>query len=188
MLKITGGQFRGRTLVAPPTLRPTEAKVRQAVFNILGDFIDDARVLDGFAGSGAFGLEALSRGAAFVAFVESETEAVLCLRDNVARFDPELPPGSSRVVHMDIDGGLRMLAKEEPPFDVVILDPPYRAVDGKKALNTVVECAMLAPSGVVVLEHHRNTRMPLSVGAVRQWKEHRYGGTVLSLYQLGAAE
>ena len=182
MLRITGGQFRGRALETPSGLRPTEAKVRQALFNILGGLIEGARVLDGFAGSGAFGCEALSRGAAYVAFIESETEAVLSLRDNLARLAPELPERSWRVIHMDIERGLRVLAQEEPPFDAVILDPPYRSDDGKKALNTVVECAMLAPAGVVVLEHHRRTLLPSSVGSLRQWKQHRYGGTVLSFY------
>ena len=138
MLKITGGQFKGLNLATPKSLRPTEAKVRQALFNILGDFIEGARVMDGFAGSGAFGCEALSRGAAFVAFLEADTEAVLSIRDNLNRLDPELADHSWRVVHMDIERGVRMLAKEEAPFDLIILDPPYRTDDGKKALNSVV--------------------------------------------------
>ena len=183
MSRITGGQFKGLTLIIPPQIRATEAKVRQALFNILGASIEGARVLDGFAGSGAVGLEALSRGAAFVAFVEADTEAVLCIRDNLARLESELPRSAWRLVHLDIERGLRQLASAEAPFDLVVLDTPYRTEDGKKALNTVVECAMLAPAGLVVVEHEQRTVLPPSLGPLQQCKRHRYGDTVLSFYQ-----
>ena len=183
MSRITGGQFKGLTLTIPTQIRATEAKVRQALFNILGPSIEGARVLDGFAGSGAIGFEALSRGAAFVAFVESDTEGVLCIRENLTRLDAELPRSAWRLVHMDIERGLRQLAEAEAPFDLIIFDPPYRTDDGKKALNTVVECAILAPAGLAVVEHDQRAVLPASVGPLRQWKRHRYGDTVLSFYQ-----
>ena len=185
MARITGGRFKGLSLIVPPQIRATEAKVRQAVFNILGAFIEEARVLDVFAGSGALGLEALSRGAAFAAFIESDTDAVMAIRDNLERVGAELPRSAWRVVHLDVERGLRQLAKAEPPFDVVLLDPPYRTGEGKKALNTVVDCAMLAPAGIVILEHDARTDLPASIGPLRREKRHRYGDTVLSLYQAG---
>ena len=166
----------------PKPIRATQAKVRQALFNILGDSIVEARVLDGFAGSGAIGLEALSREAAFVAFVESDTDAVLSIRDHLSRLDLELPRSAWRVVHLDIERGLRQLAKEEAPFDLIFFDPPYRSDEGKKALNVVVDCAMLRPLGFVVIEHERRVLPPTSVGSLQQWKRHRYGDTVLSFY------
>jgi 16S rRNA (guanine966-N2)-methyltransferase len=184
MLRITGGAWKGMALAAPGTLRATEAKVRQAVFNILGTAIEEARVLDGFAGSGAFGLEALSRGAAFAAFIESDTEAVLCIRQNLERLGAELPRGAWRIVHLDFERGLRQLASAEPPFDVVFLDPPYRSDDGKKALNAVGECAILAPAGIIAIEHPHRTELPAAVETLQQWKRHRYGDTVLSFYRV----
>lgn len=183
MSRITGGQFKGLALTIPKQIRATEAKVRQALFNILSSSIEGARVLDGFAGSGAIGLEALSRGAAFVAFVESDTEAILCIRENLGRLQEELPRSAWRLVHLEIERGLRQLAKAEPPFDLIVLDPPYRTEEGKKALNTVVECAMLGPAGLVIVEHDQRTVLPASIGPLHQWKRHRYGDTVLSLYQ-----
>ena len=184
MLRISGGLFRGITLSVPSALRPTEAKVRQAIFNILGDFVQDARVLDGFAGSGALGCEALSRGASFVAFIESDPEAMMAIRDNVTKIDPELPAHVTvRYVQLEVERGLRMLAKEKRPFDIILLDPPYRSPEAKNALNTVVECAILAPTGVMVIEHHRGTLLPATMGVLHQQKQHRYGNTVLSLYQ-----
>jgi 16S rRNA (guanine966-N2)-methyltransferase len=185
MIRITGGTFRGLSLVTPRTIRATEAKVRQAIFNILGSAIGGARVLDGFAGSGALGCEALSRGAEFVAFVESDPEAVAAIRDNLERLAGEVSRSAWRVVNLDLGRGLRHLKQLEAPFDVVLLDPPYRTDAGKKALNAVVECAILAPAGVVVVEHDGRTEMPASVGPLQRGPRHRYGDTVLSLYQPG---
>ena len=185
MIRISGGRFKGRALTLPPRLRPTEAKVRQALFNILGEAVVGARVVDGFAGSGAIGLEALSRGAAFVAFVEADTEAVLSIRDNLSRLSGELSPNTWQLVHLDVERGLRYLARTPPPFDLVILDPPYRLQEeAKKALNTVGECAMLARTGLVAIEHHQRTILPVSAASLQQWRQHRYGATVLSFYRL----
>jgi 16S rRNA (guanine966-N2)-methyltransferase len=182
MVRITGGQFKGTPLVAPQQIRATEAKVRQALFNILGPSLEGSRVLDGFAGSGALGCEALSRGAAFVAFIESDTEAVMAIRDNLAKLGSELPRHAWRLLHLDVERGLRQLAKTAAPFDVILFDPPYASEEGKKALNTVVECAILAPVGIVAMEHDRRTVLPPSVGWLHQAKRHRYGDTVLSFY------
>ena len=181
--RITGGRFKGSPLVMPPSLRATEAKVRLALFNILGAFIEGARVLDGFAGSGALGIEALSRGAAFAAFIESEAASVVSIHDNLAKMESDLPREAWRVLHLDVGRGMRELAKSEPPFDLILLDPPYRSDDGKKALITVVEYAMLARGGIVVIEHEHRTILPPSAGPLSAWKRHRYGDTVLSFYR-----
>ena len=184
MVRLTGGEFKGRVLRVPPAIRATEAKVRQAFFNIAGPFIEGARVLDGFAGSGALGLEALSRGAAFVAFVESDAEAALAIRENLALLGLEQDRWAWRVVQLDVERGLRELSEAEAPFDVIFLDPPYRSDEGKKALNRVVGYAMLAPTGVVAVEHDRWTILPRSIGMLEQ-QQHRYGDTVLSFYRVG---
>lgn len=187
MARIIAGQFKGRTILMPPRIRATEAKVRQALFNILGAGVEDARVLDGFAGSGALGLEALSRGASFVAFIESDAEAVVAIRDNLARLEPELAREAWRLVHFDVERGLRALAASERPFDIILFDPPYHTEEGKKALITVVDCAMLAPVGIVAIEHDQRTPLPSPIGPLRQCTQHRYGDTVLSFYQSGSS-
>ena len=184
MIRITGGAWKGRVLAAPKAVRATEAKVRQAFFNIMGQAMEGSRVLDGFAGSGSVGLEALSRGAAFVAFIESETEAALSIRDNVEKLDPDLGRETWRIIHLDFERGLRQLAGVEPPFDLIWLDPPYRSEEGKNALNAVAGCAILAPAGIVAVEHHRRADIPAAVGSLQQWKQHRYGDTVLSFYRV----
>ena len=173
-------------MVTPPALRATESKVRQALFNILGAVVEGARVADGFAGSGALGFEALSRGAAFVAFVESDPTAIVCIRDNLERLSTELPRDAWRILHLEVDRGLRELAESESPFDVVLLDPPYRSEEGKKALNALVEYAILAPAGLVVVEYDARTALPPAAGPLQQFKRHRYGDTVLSFYRKGS--
>ena len=184
MIRITGGAWKGRVLDAPKSVRATEAKVRQAFFNIMGQTLDGCRVLDGFAGSGAVGLEALSRGAAFVTFIESDTEAALAIRDNLEKLEPDRGREAWRVVHLDFDRAVRQLAKAEPPFDVIWLDPPYRSDEGKNALNALSDCAILANAGIVAVEHHRRADIPAVAGSLQQWKQHRYGDTVLSFYRV----
>ena len=187
MVRITAGEFKGLVLATPASIRATEAKVRQALFNILGDFIHGARVLDGFAGSGALGIEALSRGAAFAAFVESDTEAALAIRENLERLGPDLPRDAWRLLHLDMERALPQLAQSEAPFDLVLLDPPYRTDDGKKALSALVQCAILAPAGLVVIEHDQRTVLPTVIGPLQHGKRHRYGDTVLSFYRVPSA-
>lgn len=183
MIRVTAGKFRGLSLTPPPRIRATEAKVRQALGNILQGVWSGARVIDGFAGSGALGIEALSRGASFVAFIESDPESVVCIRDNLSRIEMEVPPAAWRVMHLDVERGLRELAKTERPFDLVLFDPPYAGDEGKKALNSVVDCAILAPTGLVVIEHEQRTVLPAVIGPLHQHQRHRYGDTVLSFYQ-----
>ena len=183
MIHLTGGRWKGMILKTPSSLRPTGGKIRQALGNILVGVLEGARVLDGFAGSGALGFEALSRGAAFAAFIESDTAAIMSIRDNLERLGPELPREAWRVLHLELERGLAQLAKVEEPFDLVFFDPPYRSDEGKKALNALVQYAILAPTGIVVVEHHQRTVLPEAVGPLRQFKRHRYGDTVLSFYR-----
>ena len=181
MARICGGEFKGRLLAVPRDIRATEAKVRQALFNILAPQIVGARVVDGYAGSGALGCEALSRGADFVALIESDPAAIVCIQDNLARL--EVPRDAWRLLHLDVPRGIATLAESEPPFDLILLDPPYHTDEAKKALNAVGDCAILAPAGLVAIEHHRRTALPAAVGPLRAIKQHRYGDTVLSFYQ-----
>jgi 16S rRNA (guanine966-N2)-methyltransferase len=181
MARISGGAWRGRTLGVPPSIRATAEKVRQALYNILGDSVEGARVLEGFAGSGALGLEALSRGASFAAFVESDPEAVLCIQDNLERLG--IDRNCRRLMHLEWERALPVLASSEAPFDLVLLDPPYRGEEAKKALIALDDYAILARAGLVVIEHDRRTGLPASTSSLRALTQHRYGDTVLSLYQ-----
>ena len=189
MLRVAAGALRGLIIDVPPHIRPTEGKVRQAIFNILGPSIAGARVIDAFAGSGALGLEALSRGAGFVAFLESNPACLRAIERNLAQVTtsrqiaPEAVFAQWTVLPGDANRSLEVLAGRGERFDVALLDPPYDGEEGKKALQAVGRSAILAASGILCLEHARSTRLPTTAGSLGLIKQHRYGETVLSFYQ-----
>lgn len=182
MARIAAGALKGMPLRVPRRIRATQAQVRQALFNILGNRVRGARVIDAFAGSGALGLEALSRGAGRVVFLESHPAGVKAIRENLIRIKPGAVPGEWLVMRGDALHSLRRLADREHPFDLLILDPPYEEALGEKALNVISECGMLTPAGIVCLEHSRRHSPPQGIGALIVRKQHRYGETVLSFY------
>lgn len=155
-MRIVSGEFRGKALIAPPgaATRPTSDRARQAIFNILehaawGPELREARVIDLFAGSGALGFEALSRGAAFCLFVETDEAARGAIRENV---DAMGLFGRTRVHRRDAtDLGPRPGA-DGPAFGVAFLDPPYAKGLGETALARLIEGGWLAPGAIVVFE------------------------------------
>jgi len=183
MARIVSGVLKGMVLAVPRHIRATEEKVRQALFNILGSSVVGARVIDGFAGSGALGLEALSRAAQLVVFLESNPTCVRAIQHTLARITPGTIPGRGEVCRGDALRSLRALADQGERFDLILLDPPYQGNWGKKTLNTVAECGMLTPHGVVCLEHARQSELPSAVGQLAVRTQHRYGDTVLSFYR-----
>ncbi len=187
MARIATGALKGLTLTIPQHIRATEDKVRQALFNIVGSHVEGANVLDGFAGSGALGLEALSRGADRVVFLESHPECLRAIRANVAKLSPEAMVGIWEIVQGDVLSRLPAVAQRFGVFDLVLLDPPYDGPWGKKALHVVAACGILAPAGLVCLEHARQSQISQAVGPLKRMTQHRYGDTVLSFYQLAGS-
>jgi 16S rRNA (guanine966-N2)-methyltransferase len=157
-LRITGGSLRGRPLVAPPDarVRPTSDKVRQAVFNILAhnDFgvgfsLDGARVADLFAGTGALGIEAISRGASFCLFVEDSAESRALVRRNVEAL---ALTGITKIWRRDATDLGPMPAGSGGPFSLVFLDPPYHKSLVPPAMQSLIEGGWLSPDAVLVAE------------------------------------
>ncbi len=146
-MRIVGGRFGGRRLRAPKGLgtRPMIARVREAVFSILADRVEGARVADLFSGTGAIGLEAISRGAVHVDYFESGREALRFLRDNVSTLGVE---GQVSVHRAPLPGAIRPGA----PWDLVFVDPPWGKEVGYPAIDAVVAAGRLARDGVVLLE------------------------------------
>ena len=177
-MRIVSGAFRGKALAAPAgsATRPTSDRARQAVFNILehapwAPGLRDARVIDLFAGSGALGLEALSRGAAFCLFVESDAAARGAIRENVEAMQLF---GRTRVHRRDAtELGVRPGA-DEPAFSLAFLDPPYAKGLGETALARLAEGGWLAPGAVVVFERGAD-EAGFSVPGFEILDERRYG-------------
>ena len=181
-MRIVAGEFRGRRLVAPPGTgtRPTSDRVRESLFSILGSVDGDA-VLDVFAGTGALGIEAISRGAASVVAVERDRNAVRAIRTNAEA----LALGDRlRVVSRGWRDALRAEAEAGSVFDLVLVDPPYDLVpDIVPDLGAAV-AAVLAPGGVVVLEHARGAMMGAGgLPGIRVSEEttRRYGDTEITV-------
>jgi 16S rRNA (guanine966-N2)-methyltransferase len=179
-MRLTGGLDRGRRLIAPrgARTRPTAAKVREAIFNILGP-PPEGSVLDLYAGTGALGLEALSRGAVSAVFVEREHGALAALRRNLRELGVE---DRSSVVAADVCTALRRLATGHARFSWVFLDPPY-VKETEGVLAELSGTDLLTPCAVVVVEHDRRHRPPASVGALFLTDRREYGETELSFYR-----
>jgi 16S rRNA (guanine966-N2)-methyltransferase len=148
-MRVIAGSYKGRRLVAPswPGIRPTSDKLRETLFNILAPRLAGARILDGYAGTGAIGIEALSRGAAHVTFIERDRRAAALIRRNldicrVRKADYTIEAG-------DFVATARRLA-DRSQFDIVVLDPPYDTADLDEPV--VAGARLLAPAGVLVLE------------------------------------
>lgn len=155
-MRIVAGRFKGKSLIAPQgqATRPTSDRARQAVFNILEHAawaapLAGARVIDLFAGSGALGLEALSRGAAFCLFVETDAQARGAIRDNVEAFGLF---GATRIHRRDATDLGQKPAADGAPFELAFVDPPYRLGLGPRALAELAGGGWLAEKAVVVLE------------------------------------
>ncbi len=177
-MRVIAGRYGGRRLTAPKgrTTRPTSERVREALFAMLGD-VEGARVLDLFAGTGALGIEALSRGARQAVFVECDRAAIEALQSNLAALG--LPGGQARLRREHADDALRRARKRKETYDLLLIDPPYgRALELEPLLSAALP-GLLAPRARVVIESDR--RAPLRLGLALE-KERRYGDTTIAIY------
>jgi len=175
--RITAGEWRGRALATPRhgrEVRPTTSLVRQALFDILGDTVRGARVVDLYAGAGTVGFEALSRGAAHATFVERDRAALDCVVQSAERLGCR---DRVRTVTGEVVAWLRGRPREAAAADVVFLDAPYRDEGVVEALELLGE----QPPALVVCEHHRARRLPERLGGLARVRESAYGTTQLTI-------
>jgi 16S rRNA (guanine966-N2)-methyltransferase len=182
-VRITGGEFSGRTLKVPrDSVRPTAERVREALFSMLEHraAIAGARVLDAFAGSGALGLEALSRGAASVLFFEKSRGAAHTLGENIAALGVA---ERARIVQRDVTLALRARGSAHGPFDLCFVDPPYASGLAAPTLAALASGGLLSSRAVLVAESDRR-HAPGPIAGLALALERRYGDTLISLYGL----
>jgi len=183
MLRVIAGSAKGRRLATLRTLalRPTPDRVREALFNILGAQIDAAAVLDLFAGSGAIGLEALSRGARRAIFVEAHAPACRLIEHNL-RLCGLQAQGS--VWCRDVLEALPAMKMPGQAFEVIFLDPPYRTSLVEEALHQLGDGQLLTGQGQVIAEHFFKRELPERYGRLGRARVARFGDVVLSFYRV----
>ncbi|MFA5073472.1 MAG: 16S rRNA (guanine(966)-N(2))-methyltransferase RsmD [Nitrospirota bacterium] len=177
-MRITGGTGKGRQLNVPKGLRvrPTSDKVKQALFNILGERILKADFLDLYAGAGGIGLEALSRGADSVTFVDASHSSLQAIQQNIEQL------GFGDQVHVVSSKAESFLKKSAGTYDIVFLDPPY--TDEITPLLVLIEQGTLMKSdAVVIAEHFKKKQTPEFVGHLMRYRQAVYGDTVLTFYK-----
>lgn len=180
-MRLVGGQARGRRLRAPSggDTRPTSAKVRKAVIDILGGRLRGARFLDLFAGSGAVGIEALNHGARAALFVDAAPGAVRVIASNLKAAGLD---GAAEIVQATAATALARLSKQGERFDVVFLDPPYDP--GLTESDLLAAWRLVTEDGILILEHSSRTPAPVPPSAeLRQLRTHRYGDTSLTVFR-----
>lgn len=179
-VRVTGGEFRGRNLAVPPGARPTEGRVREALFSIWQDRLNGARVLDLFAGSGVVAMEAVGRGALSALAVDEDPRAVKTLQANAGRLGERLVD----VRRLALPGGLaRLVEQRAGPFDLVYVDPPYDFDQYRETLQALVP--LLAEDADVAVEHSSRRDLPEEVGQLTRVDVRRYGESAVSFYRSG---
>ncbi|GAV23703.1 16S rRNA (guanine(966)-N(2))-methyltransferase RsmD [Carboxydothermus pertinax] len=179
-MRIITGEARGRKLIAPKGLktRPTSDRVKESLFNILGSKVFDTMVLDGFAGTGNLGLEALSRGAKFSYFIEPDREAFRCLCQNINNLGYK---EKAKAIRGDI---FKILPKLKVKFDLIFLDPPYGKGYEQKAITEILRLNLLKENGIIVVETATKNGLCLNYENLLLVREAIYGSTVLGFYHL----
>jgi 16S rRNA (guanine966-N2)-methyltransferase len=190
-MRVIAGTYRSRLLKSLKglALRPTSDRLRETLFNVLGPSVASSRFLDLFAGTGAIGIEALSRGAAEVVFVENHAPAAALIRGNLESLGIR---NGATVLAVDVLRGLEMLASSKKGqasgYGYVFLDPPYAASkDYLRVLESLGSGNLLAPGGMVIAEHRRSFDLPEEAGALQRYRVLKQGDAALSFYRRAAA-
>ena len=190
-MRVIAGTYRSRQLLAPRGMqtRPTSDRLRETLFNILAPRLDGCRFVDLYAGTGAVGIEAISRGAEHVWFAENAEAALASMRQNLSAL--KISRGFT-VEDRGVGAMVQRLSKLTQPVDIVFLDPPYEAEDEYSgALNffgSIRGRAILAPRGLVIAEHGSKNKLALRYGALEQSRYLKQGDAALSFYSLVPAE
>jgi len=179
-MRVISGRFKSRRLKGTPAagIRPTSDKLKETVFNILGPLIEGATFLDGCAGLGGIGIEALSRGAKMVYFVEQSRRACHIIRENLTTLGVE---EGAKVFEMDLMKALDIIAL---PFDIAFIDPPYEREDLYHAvLDRFGRAELLSPDGLLIIEHSKRKQLPDDAGLIRKTRSLVQGDAALAFYR-----
>ena len=179
-MRIIGGEYKSRSIAMPRgvEMRPTQDKVREALFNILGDIVGK-KVLELFAGSGAFGIEAISRGAGSVTFVDNNFRCAQTIESNLVSLD--VPDSKYEIIKADALKFPVKFARGREKYDIIFLDPPYYRDMAKKCLINIDSYDIVSPVGLVIVEHFKKDALDAELERLVFVDERRYGDTVITI-------
>ncbi len=182
-MRIISGLYKGRRLksVEGASVRPTSDRLRETLFNVLRGTVEEARFIDLCAGSGAVGIEALSRGAAHVTFVESSRRAAAVIQENLQHCGIE---DHFKVINRDAISTLKYFASHLIQFDVFYFDPPYDSELYSQVLWTLAKSKIIAEAGLVIVEHRSKLPLAPSYEHLRPWREIVQGDTTLTFFSM----
>lgn len=181
-VRVISGSARGLKLNTPgdDRVRPTTDRVKESMFNIVQDWVYDSQVLDLFAGSGALGIEALSRGASQAVFCDNSLDSIKIIKSNIEK---ARVADRSQIVSGDFKRCLRDMEAKNQSFDMIFVDPPYYEGLFEEVLDTIRACKILKKDGIVIVEH--DAKRPIGqVEGLEVYKEKKYGITMLTFYCL----
>ena len=193
-MRVIAGAFRGRRLAAPKgnrVVRPTADRVKESIFSILRERVIDANFLDLCAGTGNIGIEALSRGAKHVTFLERDPRCIKIIEQNLRTCGLTIEPGAARTITLlrrDAVKGITYLQKQAALFEIIYFDPPYgTGLESVPKLYTtclalLAENSLLRPDGTLLVEHAKRSLMPETLGSLKRNRQAGYGDTIVSFY------
>jgi len=173
-MRIIAGNFKGRRIsaVKGDNTRPTTDKIKENVFNVMGQFFDGGRVLDLFAGSGNLGIEALSRGMDHAVFIDTNLNAIKVIKENISSLKLQ---GQTEVYRNDAFRALQVLAKKDAKFDLIFLDPPYGKISITELLDKIVENDLLNDDGLIMCEYGEGMNVQYDASSLKEIKREVYG-------------
>jgi 16S rRNA (guanine966-N2)-methyltransferase len=185
-MRVIAGKYRSRVLKGPGVLklRPTSDRLRETFFNVLGPAIESSLFIDAFAGTGAMGIEALSRGASEAIFLESYGKAVQLIQRNLESLEIR----NAELIHADVIAGLEKIATRRVVADFIFVDPPYeKTQEYGRVLDFLDGSDLIAPRGVVIVEHYFKTTLPMRFDRLERVRILEQGDASLSFFRLAAA-
>ncbi len=185
-MRIIGGKLKGRNFFMPYGIRATSGIIRKSVFDILGQELDGIDFLDIFSGSGSMGLEAMSRKAQNVTFIEKDIKCVKIIEQNLE--DLQFPAKERRnswfeIIKADAFAAIKSLAKKGKKYDVIFIDPPYSRELAKKALKTLGAYDIVHPNSLVVFQHDKREGLPDREGRFSLLRQRKYGASFITIYK-----
>ena len=183
-MRIIAGKFKGRSLITmkDQSIRPTTDRVKESIFNLIQGYVEDAKVLDLFAGSGALGIEALSRGAESVTFADRSNDSIETVNTNLKKVS-----GKFNIIRKDFLSTIDYLSARKEKFDIIFLDPPYKQGLDKAAIDKIDEAGILAEDGIIVVERARDDEPIELTKGYRAISVRDYGSVTVMLVQKATA-